>query len=239
MRGVRLQGRPRSGLAALAGERMRVARSVADIAGDMLREAILSGLLEAGQVLRQEELAATLGISRMPIREALRQLESEGLVRHLPRRGFVVANLTARDMSEIHELRVLLEAYAMRLAVPRLDERRLHRLERLHHMMHREGARADALETFYRTLYEAAERPRLLRAIMQLRAEVARYLRAKRTPYASHPHTKLIHILRRRDGRAAQRFMREHLRHIASPLLELVGRARRLEADKTGRAGRK
>lgn len=120
-----------AGLEALARQGMQDARPVELIGVDMLRRAVLTGLLEAGQLLRQDELATNIGVSRMPVRVALRQLESEGRVRHLPRRGFVVATLTPQEIEEIYEIRALLEGYAMRLAVPQLDEDRLRRLEKL------------------------------------------------------------------------------------------------------------
>ncbi len=90
-----------AGLEALARQGMQDARPVELIGVDMLRRAVLTGLLEAGQLLRQDELATNFGVSRMPVRVALRQVESEGLVRHLPRRGFVVATLTPQEIEEL------------------------------------------------------------------------------------------------------------------------------------------
>ena len=85
-----------------------------------LREMILSGELPAGQALRQEEIARRLGISRLPIREALNRLATEGLVELKPRRGFYVASLNIDEIEDIFEMRAMLEARAGHLATERM-----------------------------------------------------------------------------------------------------------------------
>lgn len=84
-----------------------------------LREAILSGVYRPGQMLRQEELANRLGVSRAPLREALPRLVAEGLVVRLPRRGYAVASLDPAEIAEIFELRALIEEKAARIATER------------------------------------------------------------------------------------------------------------------------
>lgn len=220
-----IQEKPVAALEALARAHMQNARPVATVVVDLLRQAIVGGLLRAGQVLRQDELAATFGVSRMPIREGLRQLESEGLVRHLPRRGFVVAAFTPEEIAEIYELRQVIEGHAMRLAVPRLDDAQVEALERLLALMRQEtdpSQRVELRETFYRTIYEAAGRPRLARLIMQMRSEVTRYLLGKRAPFSIEAHAQVLEICRRRDGRAAQQFIAAHLRKVADALERLI-----------------
>ena len=86
--------------------------SLPDVAYEHLRSAILDGSLPAGSALRQEEIAARLGISRLPIREALRRLDSEGLVALRPRRGYVVASLDRAEIDDVLELLATLEASA-------------------------------------------------------------------------------------------------------------------------------
>src|SRR5277367_3812575 len=87
---------------------------------DWLRAAILSGALAAGTRVNQDRVAAEQGVSHIPVREALRRLEAEGLVTFAPRRGFFVARLSAEDAEELGEMRAALEALAIRLAAPRL-----------------------------------------------------------------------------------------------------------------------
>jgi DNA-binding GntR family transcriptional regulator len=94
-----------------------------------LRRALIAGTLVPGDRIRQEELAASLGLSLAPVREALAILEQEGQVNYLPRRGYTVAELALEEMREIYELRALLEARAARRALPLLDEDSLDRIE--------------------------------------------------------------------------------------------------------------
>src|SRR5262245_37476772 len=90
--------------------------SAQQAAHERLRAMILSGELQAGQALRQEEIARQLGVSRLPIREALNRLATEGLVELKPRRGFYVASLDVDEIEDIFDMRALLEAHAGYLA---------------------------------------------------------------------------------------------------------------------------
>lgn len=100
-----------------------------------LREVILKGHFKMGDRLIQEEWAAKLGVSRMPIREALRQLEVEGLVRNEPRRGAIVTPISVEDIEEIYQLRALLEGKAVELSLPHLTEENIKNLEELYEEM--------------------------------------------------------------------------------------------------------
>lgn len=100
-----------------------------------LRELILKGHFESGERLMQEEWASKLGVSRMPIREALRQLEVEGLVMIEPRKGAIVTPISTEDIEEIYQLRALLEGQAVELAVNFLDEEDFDELEMLYEQM--------------------------------------------------------------------------------------------------------
>jgi len=94
-----------------------------------LRRALVSGELKPGDRVRQEELAALLGVSLAPVREALATLEQEGQVTYLPRRGYFVTELDMADVREIYELRALLEERAVRRALPLLDEDAIDRVD--------------------------------------------------------------------------------------------------------------
>ena len=91
--------------------------TAADFVAATLREAIASGAIKRNDALRQEELAARFGVSRMPVRDALRRLEAEGLVAYHPRRGAFVADLKREDAGEVFALRRLLEVEALRLSI--------------------------------------------------------------------------------------------------------------------------
>ncbi|WP_019415695.1 GntR family transcriptional regulator [Paenisporosarcina sp. TG20] len=100
-----------------------------------LRELILKGEFKMGDRLMQEEWAQKLGVSRMPLREALRQLEVEGLVRIEPRRGAVVTPVSTEDIEEIYQLRAILEGEAVAISLPFLDEEDIEELEILYDKM--------------------------------------------------------------------------------------------------------
>jgi DNA-binding GntR family transcriptional regulator len=95
---------------------------------DALRGLIVSGVLRPGARVNQEDLAAELGLSVAPIREALRVLEQEGQLTYLPRRGYFVTELNVADLTEIYALRAVLEERAARLALPALDDEALERV---------------------------------------------------------------------------------------------------------------
>jgi DNA-binding GntR family transcriptional regulator len=98
--------------------------SLVELATDRLRHEILSGALPPGARLVEEQVRVRLGISRAPLREALRHLGEQGLVEHLPRRGVRVASLSDRDVEELFDVRDLLERHAVRLALPLKDRDR-------------------------------------------------------------------------------------------------------------------
>src|SRR4051795_12517043 len=96
---------------------------------DVLRSAIMAGKLPGGALLRQMELSEQFGSSRIPVREALRQLQGEGLVTIVPHRGAVVSSLSLEELQEMCEIRIALESTALRLAISQLDDETLARAE--------------------------------------------------------------------------------------------------------------
>jgi DNA-binding GntR family transcriptional regulator len=139
--------------------------TAADFVVATLREAIASGAIERNDALRQEELAARFGVSRMPVRDALRRLEAEGLVAYHPRRGAFVADLGREDAGEIFWLRGLLEGEALRLSIPRLTPAALDEAAAVLDEIDREDdvARWGALNLrFHMALYSACGSRRLL-----------------------------------------------------------------------------
>src|SRR5215211_7447338 len=99
----------------------RRASTTPDLIADSLREEILRGSVAPGQPLRQEELADRFGVSRLPVRDALLRLEAQGLVEVFPNRGAFVVSLSAGEIAEIYDLRILLEGDAIERAVPRMS----------------------------------------------------------------------------------------------------------------------
>lgn len=183
-----------------------------------VRNAILSGVLGPGARLRQEELAETFGTSRIPVREALRALEYEGLVTSEPHRGFTVTALDADDVEEVYDLRILLESEAVRLALPLLTDDDLEDLEVLFGTMQSAATPNDQLaarEQFYIRLYSVTGRPRLVGLIMRLRQEVARVLRWATIQHSSSIHEHFFEAVRVGDADRAVAHLSGHYRRVA------------------------
>ncbi len=183
-----------------------------------VRDAILAGVLDPGARLRQEELADLFGTSRIPVREALRALEYEGLVRSEPHRGFTVTSLDADDVEEVYELRILLESHAIRLALPLLTAEDLEDLDGLFAQMKGAANPDDELaarERFYLRLYSVTGRPRLVGLIARLRQEVARALRWPTLRHAPKTHEDFFAAVRAGDADAAVAHLSDHYRRVA------------------------
>jgi DNA-binding GntR family transcriptional regulator len=186
---------------------------------EAIRNAVLAGVIEPGARLRQEELAELFGTSRIPVREALRALEYEGLVTSEPHRGFTVTSLDADDIEEVYELRILLEGQAVRLAIPMLTEEDLGALEELFAAMQSAATPDEQLaarERFYTRLYSVTGRPRLVGLIARLRQEVARALRWGTIQHSSAIHESFWDAVRTGDAERAVAQLSGHYRRVAA-----------------------
>jgi DNA-binding GntR family transcriptional regulator len=202
-----------------------------------LRDAVLSGVFEPGARLRQEELADIFSTSRIPVREALRALEYEGLVRSEPHRGFTVTRLDADEVEEVYDLRILLESHAVRLALPLLTDEDLDDLEHLFAQVQdapTPDAGLAAREAFYTRLYSVTGRPRLVGLIIRLRQEVARALRWPTIQHSPSIHEQFFEAVRTGDAERAVAQLAAHYRRVAM----LIRRHLR-ETDARDRADRR
>lgn len=189
-----------------------------DLVLETLRQAILDSVLPPGARLRQEDLAAAFRTSRIPVREALRALEYEGLARSEPHRGFTVTSLDGDEIEEIYELRTVLESHAVRLAIPLLtpqdlEELQLH-FDRMEHMAPPDQKLA-MREKFYLRLYGVTARPRLVGLIARLHQEVARSLRWHLIEH-SPSHEIFFEAVKRGDAEAAVRELTTHYRKVVA-----------------------
>jgi DNA-binding GntR family transcriptional regulator len=198
---------------------------------DQIRTAILAGRLSAGETLRQEDLAERLGVSRMPVREAIRRLHAEGLVDVLPSRRVRVAPLDRAEIEDIYDMRAALEPLAVRLAVPRLTRAQLrdaaHALEAADDEEDADtfGVRNAA---FHLALMTPCERPRLLAEIASLLDLSDRYQRAalrdeEHNARVREEHAALLEAARAGDAAAAAALTERHVRQAGARLLELFG----------------
>ena len=161
------------------------ASTTADAVAAALRQALHQGRWPPGAALRQEDLAAEFGVSRIPVREALGKLQAEGLVVVEPNRGAFVASLSRAEVDEIFDLRVLLECDALRHAIPQHTPRTLRQLQALQAELDAEDEPSLWMATdaaFHQVLYAPSARGKTLEMIALLRASVTRLYRAHLTP---------------------------------------------------------
>lgn len=214
------------GLSRLVARAQPRYRTTAEFVEATLREAILTGVIAPGTPLRQEELAETFGVSRMPVREALRQLEAQALAEFHPHRGAVVAEISASDGADIGAIRMALEPMALRLSLPALTAADLDQAEELITEMDGEadpGRMGELNRRFHMTLYARAGRPRLLALAEQHLLAADRYLRFQFAalgylPRSQDEHRALLAACRTGDADTACRLAEEHVGQAAEQL---------------------
>ena len=211
---------------------VRERRTTQELVFEFLRDAILSGGLRGGAHLVQDKIASELNVSRVPVREALLQLESEGLVRMEAHRGASVVWLSPEEVEEIFEIRAILVTAAIRRVVPHLTDPQIERLRQIADRQQRESnmaARARLNHAFYATLFESLNRPRLQALIDKLEREVERYLMPLDRPHLGH--RELVEACRRRDADQAAELVRQHLERVCQ---RAVARLRELASQGGG-----
>jgi len=194
-------------------------RTVAAEAAEVLRQRILSGDLRSGQPIRQEQIAQELGVSRIPLREALKQLEAEGFVTIAPHKGAVVSTLSAEEAEELFALRLQLEHWLLREAIPRMREADFAHLDAIID----ESRAPDNLARwgelnwqFHEALYRPAGRPLSLRFLKRIHDNLDRYLRlqiaiTRDWDRAYRDHQDLVALSRERNIEAAVALLEAHI----------------------------
>lgn len=201
-----------------------------EVVCETLRSAIRKGVLQPGERLMEIQLAEELGVSRTPVREAIRKLELEGYVVMMPRRGTYVASLSIRDINEVFEIRTSLDSLASGLAAERITPEELERLERLLVLISEYIERGDMdkiVETdmqFHDLLYQASRNARLVGIIFNLRDQLTRF----RTISMGHPgrleetleeHRRLVEAISQGDVELAQKAAEKHMERAEHTLL--------------------
>jgi DNA-binding GntR family transcriptional regulator len=209
---------------------LRERRITADYVAEALREAIHRGDLADGAVLNQAAIASHFGVSRVPVREAMRQLQAEGLIDTRAHRLAVVRSLSLDRIVEIYDLRSLLEGYVMERAVPNIDAARLKKLNALEKEMRTVSDHPRWLELnarFHQMLYEPASAEVTLELIDQLRARAERYVRLwskgagiHRPKEAGREHAHILKLVEQGDGAGARKAIEEHVRHTRDRVIE-------------------
>lgn len=212
-------------------------RTLATLVTDRLRQLIIDGHLPPGQPLRPTDLAPRLGVSVMPVREALRVLEAEGLVSFRPRLGARVAEITEEDVEELYLVRAALEGLAARLAVANLTDEALASFHEAFDEMADALARDDFEDfshwdrEFHRRNYSASGRPSLVKKILDLWDNGRRiYAMAPHSQdsmrLAFEAHRAILEALDRRDALAVERLTRDHTDEAAKRILATLRQVR-------------
>jgi len=216
-------------------------KTITDLVLDALRNKILHGDYTEGAALRQDALAAEFGVSRIPVREALRQLEAEGLVAFNPHTGAVVSTLSLAEIEELFELRALLESEIVGFAVPLLTEEDLDRAEAILDAYEAAFEQRDITSygplnwQFHSTLLSAANRPLTLGVLSNLHNRGDRYTRMQLAlthgeTRAVDEHRAILAFARARNAKAASKLVREHVESAGRSLTEFL-REHRMQTD--------
>ncbi len=195
---------------------------------NILREAIYRGLLPEGEPLHQSQLAERLKVSPIPLREALRLLETEGLVDFRGRRGATVTGLNALETREIYEMLAALETTVLRIAFPSITKETIAAAE---DVLDRMEAEPDCIVwreqniLFHTLLYESADRPMTLDHISRLRQQVDRYIRlhlASMREESETQHRAILEAVKAGDRDAALEALSHHLANTSRDLQDYM-----------------
>lgn len=204
-----------------------------DVVFNTLREAILRGDLKPGERLMEIQLANKMGVSRTPIREAIRMLEQEGLAVTVPRKGAEVAKMTLKGMEDVLEIRAALDELACQLACQRITEEQLERLEQKKkdfELSLKTGSVkkiAEADVNFHDVIYEATGNPKLVNMLNHLREQIYRYRveylkKADNYPMLMREHDAIYQSLVDRNVEATTLAICEHVENQAIAVKEVI-----------------
>ncbi len=204
-----------------------------DVVFNTLREAILRGDLKPGERLMELQLAAKLGVSRTPIREAIRMLEQEGLAVTIPRKGAEVAKMTEKDMEDVLQVREALDELAASVACEQISEEQLAVLRRTMHEFEestktRDLKRiAEADVRFHDIIYQATGNPRLVSMLSNLGEQMYRYRveylkEEKNYPVLIREHALIVEGLTVKDKKKVTDTMHTHVKNQAAAVKEII-----------------
>lgn len=192
-----------------------------EIVFESMREAIIGGVLKPGERLMEIQLAEEMGVSRTPVREAIRKLELEGFVVMIPRKGAYVAGVSLKDVADVFEIRSALEGLAAGLAAERVTEDELEQMERA--LLYQGGEDEPNLEQivesdtdFHALVYKASRNERLILILANLREQIQRFRATSlavpgRIKDAIDEHRQIVEALRNHDIEEAQSLAMAHI----------------------------
>lgn len=204
-----------------------------EIVFETLREAIIKGTLKPGERMMEIQMAEELGVSRTPVREAIRKLELDGFVVMIPRKGAYVAGISMKDIADVFEIRTALEGLAAGLAAERATDEELEHLERLLVKI-AECIEANdfktliALDTeFHDTLYKACRNERLIKIVSNLMEQIQRFRTTSlaspgRSKFALEEHKKIVEAVSDRNTELARALASEHIENAENSMLDTL-----------------
>src|SRR5262252_3034305 len=213
-------------------------QSLTSAVADKLRDQIIRGEIAEGTQLRQDAIATQYQVSRIPVREALRQLDSEGLIAIVPNRGAIVPALSPSDIGELFSIRALLEPEVLKLSIPYLTEEDFSEAAAVLRKYVSELRRPEHLSAwgrlnwqFHSILYSRANQPRFMSIIRNVNNSGERYTRLQLylthgVKRANEEHHRILDLCRQRDVEAACNVLREHIRHAGDSLKEVLEQKR-------------
>ncbi len=192
-------------------------RTLREKVAALLREAIIQQKIKPGERITELEIASRYGLSRTPIREAFRQLESEGFLKIVPRKGAIVAELNEKDIQDFYEIKAVLEGYAARIAAERITDAEIVQLERLNRKMKECAAKMDVAgltknhNEFHNFILELCGNDKITAVVSNL---VQQFLRFRFFVSSSSclnkmhsDHDKIVAALKEHDGAMAEKCM--------------------------------
>jgi len=208
-------------------------RPLRELVLDAIRGAIMNGTLQPRERLMEIQMAEELGVSRTPIREALRKLELEGFIVMVPRKGAYVSDLSFKDIADVFEIRAALEGLAAGLAAERITEEELERMERL--LVEKQeaitqddiGKLVDVDTKFHELMYQASRNVRLGSIISNLREQIQRFRLTSlsypgRNKLSLEEHKKIVEAIQARDYQLARQLATEHIENAENVLIECI-----------------
>jgi DNA-binding GntR family transcriptional regulator len=200
-----------------------------------IRSAIVNGQLKPGTRIAEPELAERFGISRTPIREAFRQLESEGFISVIPRKGAIVASFSPQDVSNFYDLKMILEGYAARLATMALTESDIERMETLNHQMEVASGKKDVRRVldlhneFHDVFLRACGNEKLHQIVQNMVMQFQRFRLVLAMPGkvegSIEKHLEIIDAFRRRDPALAEKLVQQNALYGKKILLKELAKA--------------
>ena len=201
-----------------------------EIVLEALREAIVNGVLMPGERLMEIQLAEEMGVSRTPVREAIRKLELEGFVVMIPRKGAYVAGVSIKDVKDVFEIRAALEGLAAGLAAEKVTQEEIEQMERALHYEREPDTLEEMVQSdtdFHALLYKASRNERLITILANLREQIQRFRTTSlavpgRVKNAIQEHRAMVDAIARHDVEDAQSLASTHIENAANIMYDAL-----------------